>query len=314
MNIKVKILEKKFASDQYKVEYINSKGLLKHTWVHKAELFMGNTTDLEKYSMNASEHECSTVKFTIQDYIKLLTNFEQHIAESWCNSRKMKHKLLAEVQEDDKDVFTVLDTRQSKYGISNSLQYHGELLFEVLDTLFGQFCLNSFSVPYDHDASNNDFILGYLAYKKFTEHLGYLQHWFGGRRNDDTRIGRNYYKISELLNPSIEHHCEQCIFTEDCTHECCMKLLSFTYYQKYVHNGESTCKSILSRKRSRDELPAKILECEDYDGLLSERKELLIVKNQLSTEDSEPILEQELVITTNTSQSKIEMLSKRSSR
>ena len=194
MNIKVKILKQHFASDQYQVEYLNSKGLLKHTWVHKAELFMVNTTDLENYAMNSGES--STSKFTIQDYKKLLTNFEQHTAESWCNGRKMKHKLLGEIK-DDKDRFTELDSRQSKDGISNNLKYHGELLFEILDSLFGQFCLHAFSIQDDHDSNNSDYILRYLAYNNFSEHLGYLQHWFRSRRNDDR--GLNYYKINALL-------------------------------------------------------------------------------------------------------------------
>lgn len=36
--------------------------------------------------------------------------------------------------------------------------------------------------------------------------------------------GENFYKIHELQNQSIKHHCESCIFTEHCTHECCLKL------------------------------------------------------------------------------------------
>ena len=49
----------------------------------------------------------------------------------------MKHKLLREIKEDDKDRFAEL--RQSKDSISNSLKFRSELLFEILDYLFGLF-------------------------------------------------------------------------------------------------------------------------------------------------------------------------------
>ena len=91
-NIKVKILKQHFTSDQYQVEYINSKGIVKHKWIHKTELFMGNTTNLESSDIN--ERGTNITQFNVQDYNKLLANFEQHIAEKWCNSRKMQHKLL----------------------------------------------------------------------------------------------------------------------------------------------------------------------------------------------------------------------------
>ena len=34
-NIKGKVLKQHFTSDQYQVEYINYKGIVKHTWVHR---------------------------------------------------------------------------------------------------------------------------------------------------------------------------------------------------------------------------------------------------------------------------------------
>ena len=61
------------------MKYIKSKGLLKHKWVHKAELFMGKTTDLEKYAMNTGA-------------------------------------------------------------------YHGELFFEIIDSLIGQFCTKTYYI------------------------------------------------------------------------------------------------------------------------------------------------------------------------
>ena len=59
----------------------------------------------------------NTTKLSTQDYNKLLTNFEQHIAEKWCNSRKMKYKLVGEIQECDKVHFCQLDSRQSRMAI-----------------------------------------------------------------------------------------------------------------------------------------------------------------------------------------------------
>ena len=108
----------------------------------------------------------------------MVTNFEQHIAEEWCNSRKMKHRLLGEIHNDDNDHFCELDSKQSREGESNSFQYYGKLVFEVLDFLFIQFCANSFSVQHDQDSSYINCVLRYLAHKNFTGHLEYLQHWF----------------------------------------------------------------------------------------------------------------------------------------
>ena len=118
-NIKVKILKQHFTSDQYQVEYKNFIGIVKHTWVHKIELFMGNTTKLESTDINV--RGTNITQFNVQDYNKLLTNFEQHIAEKWCYSRKMKHKLLGEIQEDDKNYFGQLDCKQIREGKSNQI-------------------------------------------------------------------------------------------------------------------------------------------------------------------------------------------------
>ena len=167
MNIKVKILKKHFTSDQYQVEYINTKGFLKQTWVHKTELYVSNPTDIKDIAMDTGE--ATTTKFTIQDYNKLLSNFEQHIAEKWCNGRRMKNTLLREIQEDDRDQFSEFDSRQDKQGISNSFKYQGDLLFEILDCLFGQFCANAFSIHFNNDSSKVNTTLRYLAYKNFTD-------------------------------------------------------------------------------------------------------------------------------------------------
>ena len=227
-NIKVRVLKQHFTSDQYQVEeYINSKGIVKHTWVHRTELFIGNTANLESTDIYA--RGTNITEFNVQDYNKLLTNFEQHIAEKWCNSRKLKHKLLGEIQ-DDKDYFSQFDSNQIKEGKSNSSKYHGERVFEILDSLFSHFCADAFSIQYDHDSNNINRVLRYSAFKNFNEHLGYLQHWFRNRRKDNK--GKNFYKIHELQNPSLKHHCEQCIFTEYCKHECCLKLFYFTCQQK----------------------------------------------------------------------------------
>ena len=66
MNIKVKILKQHSASDQYQVQYLNSKGRLQSTWIHKTELFSENTTSLE--SMDTNAREMDTIQFKVQDY------------------------------------------------------------------------------------------------------------------------------------------------------------------------------------------------------------------------------------------------------
>ena len=214
---------------------------------------MGNTTNLVSTDINV--RGTNITQFNVQDYNKLLTNFEQHTAEKWCNSRKMKHKLLGEIQEDDKDYFSQLDCIQIWEGKSKSPKYYCDIFYEILDSLFSHYCANTFSIQYDEDSNNVNYILRYLAFKNCKEHLGYLQHWFRNRKNDNK--GKNFYKIHELQNPSIKHYCEQFIFTEYCTHECCIKLLTFTYHQKNiaVDSVEITFKPCIQRKRSRDESP-----------------------------------------------------------
>ena len=64
-------------------------------------------------------------------------------------------------------------------------------------------------MEYDNDSSNIECILRHLAYKGYTEHLGFLQHWYRIRKNDDE--GQSFHKIQELRNPSTKHQCEQCI-------------------------------------------------------------------------------------------------------
>ena len=150
MNIKFKILKQHSSSDQYQVQYLNSKGRLQSTWIHKTELFSANTTSLESMdvavhmhfwctcmctglyactpkvhmhcNMDTNAREMDTIQFKVQDYNKLVTNFEQHIAEEWCNSRKMKHRLLGEIHNDN-DQFCELDSKQSREGESNTFQY-----------------------------------------------------------------------------------------------------------------------------------------------------------------------------------------------
>ena len=99
---------------------------------------------------------------SLEDYRKLVTKFEQHIAEIWCNGRKMKHNLLKSITTYDKEQFGSLDSRLENNEFCNSgdkLHFYGELVFEVLGYLFVQSCAKSFSAECDKDSSNNDCIL-----------------------------------------------------------------------------------------------------------------------------------------------------------
>ena len=56
----------------------------------------------------------------------------------------MKHELWGENQE--KVLFSELDSIQSRKEKSLDFKYHGKLIFEVLDSLFREFCANAFSI------------------------------------------------------------------------------------------------------------------------------------------------------------------------
>ena len=172
-------------------------------------------------------------KLSLEEYKKFVINFEPHIAEIWSNNRKMKQKLLKEINEDDNNEFFNLESRyksSTSFTSGSKFSYFGELVFEILDFLFPQFCADAFSITNDQDTNNTDCILKYLAHQNFKGHLGFLQHWYRSRLNDEK--GQHFSKIQELRNPSTKHCCEKCIFSDQCTHECSYKLLSYNFHQK----------------------------------------------------------------------------------
>ena len=119
-----------------------------------------------------------------------------------------------------------------------------------------------------------------------------MQHWFRSRKNDDK--GVNFYKIQAILNPSIKHNCEHCVFSENCSHECCLKLVYFTYQQKIFTNEEISFNPSFPCKRLRSESP-DFLEGGDDDGLVSKKQEYLIDEVHSSFEEDGNISEEELL-------------------
>ena len=121
--------------------------------------------------------------------------------------------------------------------------------------------------------------------------------------------GETFYKIHELPNQSIKHHCESCIFTEHCTHECCLKLLSFTYHHRissFIYDEEPTSKqtSIIHCKRSRTESTEDVSLSKEDDDLFSaiQGQEYQSDNGQYSLEDDRPKYENESLKPTNMSQ------------
>ena len=143
-----------------------------------------------------------------------------------------------------------------------------------------------------------------MANKGFTEHLGFIQHWYGSRKSDDE--GKNFRKIQELRNPSTRHQCEQCIFTEICTHDCYLKLLSYTYRQKVkaVNYDDNNNKPSILCKRSGDISPTNIFDNED-DYVLSDEQECHIEEAQLPLDnDDESIYKQASLKSTDKSENR----------
>ena len=288
LNVKVRILKKHLISNQYQVEYANSQGDLEHKWVHNTELFKGGTS----FDVSGSDYFGKSIdcQLSLEDYRKLVTKFEQHIAEIWCNGRKMKHNLLKSITTYDKEQFGSLDSRLENNEFCNSgdkLHFYGELVFEVLDYLFVQFCAKSFSAECDKDSSNNDCILKYLAHHSLNEHLGSLQYWYRSRLDDER--GRYFAKVQELQNPYTKQFCEECIFSDDCTHECCFKLLTYIFHQKSLSRVGVDAKTVSCLgKRKRE----KWYYSGDSDRGDNISSNISIDEEQLSTTKRDSIVEE----------------------
>ena len=192
-----------------------------------------------------------------------MTKFEQHISEIWCNGRKLKYNLLKRITNDDKIQFVNLDSRLEITYIcniicisGNELHFYSELVLEILDALFLQFCARSFSIEYSQDSTDTDCILKYLAHRGFKEHLGSLQYWYHSRFDDER--GRYLSKVQELQDPSTKHFCEECVFSDLCTHECCFKLLKSSLGQKILFRENGDCRLVESSlgKRQRNKSAA----------------------------------------------------------
>lgn len=70
--------------------------------------------------------DSDTIKLSIVDYNKLMTNFEQQIAQKWCNTRKMNHQLIGEIGQDDKEKFSILDSEHfDQDDFPNNFRYMG---------------------------------------------------------------------------------------------------------------------------------------------------------------------------------------------
>ena len=145
-------------------------------------------------------------KLSLEEYKKFVINFELHIAEIWSNNRKMKQKLLKEINEDDNNEFLNLESRyksSTSFTSGSKFSYFGELVFEILDFLFPQFCADAFSITNDQDTNNTDCILNYLAHQNFKGHLGFLQHWYRSRLNDEKGQHFPKFRNYEIHLPSI---------------------------------------------------------------------------------------------------------------
>ena len=105
-------MKKHLIAKQHQVEYTNTKGDLKHKWVNSTELFKQGSNSLEvAISDENYSGKAITCKLSLENYEKLMTKFEQHISDIWCNGRKSKHNLLKRITNDDKIQFVNLDSR-----------------------------------------------------------------------------------------------------------------------------------------------------------------------------------------------------------
>ena len=130
---------------------------------------------------------------------------------------------------EDKSNFSILEkifTVFLDHG-GSELNFYQELLFEALDELFTDLCANSFQICIDKSPQSYENKLKYMAQRGFKEYIGGLQIWFRERMQD--KLGQYFCKILQTLDPSTIHLRQECIFLEDCTHDCCFQLLKYQF-------------------------------------------------------------------------------------
>ena len=105
---------------------------------------------------------------------------------------------------------------------------------------------------------------------------------------DDER-GRYFAKVQELQNPYTKHFCEECIFSDDCTHECCFKLLTYIFHQKSLSRVGVDAKTVSCLgKRKRE----KWYYSGDSDRGDNISSNISIDEEQLSTTKRDSIVEE----------------------
>lgn len=240
LNVRAKILKIHSTSNQYYVQYENFQKDKRHKWVHYSELY----THMKPEIKDLSDFLCTdsivadfSHEFNRTKYNNLLIEFEKITAENWCNTRNMIRKFLQNVCENDKCQFDILDERYSKrieQGESE-MNFYRELLSEVLDNLFIEFCASSFEIDIDKTSESNVSKLKYMAHRGFKEYIGVLQIWYQDRMVD--KFGSHFGRTLQILDPSTIHRCEECSFSDHCTHDCCFSLLKNHYdKQLFVRN------------------------------------------------------------------------------
>ena len=236
VNVKVIIIKINSTSNQCFIEYKNLKKDIKRVWVNNADLVkIGNekTMEIKDLIFQGKDRISSfSEQFNRIKYNKLLFEFEQITADKWCNTRKTVQNLRQTTYEDDQKKFIGLDERNTtnhENGESEMIFYQ-ELLFEVFDGLFVEFCADSHNISIFINSESTLLKLKYLAHQGFKEYLGILQLWHRNRIQDE--CGIYFGKLLQTLDPVTTHRCEERIFSGNYTHDCCFQLLKFHYNQQ----------------------------------------------------------------------------------
>ena len=100
--------------------------------------------------------------------------------------------------------------------------FYQELLSEVFDEQFVEFCADSQNIEIDKNSESTLLKLKYLAHRGFKEYLGILQIWYSSRLQDEHGI--YFSKLLQTLAPSATHSCQERVFS-GYTYDCCFQFL-----------------------------------------------------------------------------------------
>lgn len=232
-------------------------------WVNNVDLFRignGKTAEIKDLIVEDDIISSFTEKFDRIKYNKLLSEFEQITANKWCNRRKLVQNLKETTNEDDKMNSINLDEKKTsnRENGENEMKFYQELLSEVIDDLFYEYCADSNHIQINIHSDSTLLKLKYLAHRGCKEYLGILQIWI-----------IYFNKLLQNMDPSTSHRCEERIFSGNYIHHCCLQLLQFHYNQMEIRKSNQKIDGNVTQFKATKSLKKRMEKLSEYNNELS---------------------------------------------